>query len=181
MAGSFTIFTWAPAQAREALILYERFSSAKLNLDKSILITMDEQPPPGWMSTTSWKWCSLGRSSATWGWGLPKSQLIIWRIIQYGYYTNSRGAKWGAIANVCLTCHAPRENWISSISSLDVMRFNLDGTLWMLWSITPLCNLWYMIPSLRQFFMPLAAKEDVMWRSYCSWRFSISVWCREIK
>lgn len=44
------------------------------------------------------------------GWGLPRARLITWRIVQHGYYTNSRGAKWGAMANVCPWCRLPCES-----------------------------------------------------------------------
>lgn len=58
---------------------------------------------------------SLGLTSLVWrflwsGGGMPRSRLIIWRIIQHGYYINLWGAKWDATANVCPAYAAPGEN-----------------------------------------------------------------------
>lgn len=34
----------------------------------------------------------------------PQARLLIWRVLQHGYYTNSRGEVWMMCANICPTC-----------------------------------------------------------------------------
>lgn len=46
-------------QAREALSLFEVISGARLNMEKSIVVPMDNSPPPDWLATTR---CKIAQS-----------------------------------------------------------------------------------------------------------------------
>lgn len=42
--------------------------------------------------------------------GHPGARLLIWRVIQHGYYTNARGAVWTVCTNICPICLWDGEN-----------------------------------------------------------------------
>lgn len=53
-------------QAREALSLFEKISRAKLNMEKSTLVPIDDFPQPDWLTTTGCKITQPGEVGDIW-------------------------------------------------------------------------------------------------------------------
>jgi hypothetical protein len=59
-----------------------------------------------WISAAWAKlWQNLWKGS-----GHPWSQLVLWRVLQHSFYTNSRGALWGVSLPECPRCHLHKES-----------------------------------------------------------------------
>lgn len=44
------------------------------------------------------------------GWGISRAKFMCWRVLQHGFFTNSRGAWWAACTDVCPRCKRSGEN-----------------------------------------------------------------------
>lgn len=66
------------------------------------------------------------------GWGLPQAQLILWRVLNHGYFTNHWGAIWGVTPDFCPICKLLGES--TQDLFFDYEKFNqcwdlIDGCL----------------------------------------------------
>lgn len=72
-------------------------------------------------------------------WGLAR--LIVWRILNHAYFSNSRGARWGVTPNICPVCRSLRENMNHMFFECD--QVNLGGGWLRHWFIIHLCIIWF--------------------------------------